>query len=699
MNGRAVLIRLRRGLLLSLVALATLLGSSCGGGGTGPNPTPIITAIFPDSITAGSQMFNVTLTGQGFLNQPLTMALWNGSPRTTIFNATTGQLTITILAADVANPSVGLISAVNPPPGGGTSTGVSFTINPLQNGAPMNISLSPSSANAGTKGPFTLTVNGTNFVAGSIIRFNGTFRQPTSITPTALTTDLTTADLALAGFATVSVDNPLPGGAIASSVTVDFAIGSGNAAKAPTPQVVSVSAAGGPADGASAAPAMGTDGRFVAFYSGARNLISRGGSGNIFLRDTCLGATNCTAHTIAVDLAPDGSAPNARASDQVAMSGDGRFVAFASYATNLVAGAPLNIGVGGTAMDGGSNSNLYVRDLCTGANVPAGCTPHTELLERGVNGPRHFDSPASLSVDGRYAAFASMVTSMVPDKSVNRGLVYVRDSCAGPTASVACVPETIPFVVDGFDVADEGQPSQLKISSTGRYIAFRTKAAVGSRVDSQGSQIFLHDTCLGTDAPAACVPSTVRISAAPDGTALEGLNSSASLSADARFMVFESQGSASSVSQIVAPRNILLRDTCLGPTAPDGCNPSTTLIYSQSMSGTSNSQSLAPSISPSGRFISFVISGARAGPTLTGEGFLSIYDTCFGAATICTPGASLVSVPAGGEQSVPLTLDRVAPVPLTADGRHAAFYSVVAPNPATRVSGQGDVFLTATPVQ
>jgi hypothetical protein len=681
-----------------LVALATLLGS-CSGGGIGPNPTPIITAIFPDSVTAGSQMFNVTLTGQGFLNQPLTMALWNGSARTTIFNTTTGQLTITILAADVANPSVGLISVVNPPPGGGTSTGVSFTINPVQNGAPMNISLNPSSANAGTKGPFTLTVNGTNFVPGSIIRFNGTFRQPTSVTPTALTTDLTTADLALAGFATVSVDNPLPGGAIASSVTIDFEISSGHAANAPAPQVVSVNPAGGPADGASAAPAMATDGRFVAFYSVARNLVSRGGSGNIFLRDTCLGATNCTAHTVAVDLAPDGSAPNARASEQVTVSGDGRFVAFASYATNLVAGSAQNIGVGGTAMDGGSNISLYVRDLCMGANVPAGCTAHTELLERGVNDPRHFDYPASLSADGRYAAFASAVTSLVPGKSANQGLVYVHDSCAGPTASVACVPEMIPVVLDRFDVADDGQPSQLKISSTGRYIAFQTKAAAGSMIDGQGTQIFLRDICLGTDAPAACVPSTVRISAAPGGARLEGLNSSASLSADARFVVFESQGSASSASQIVAPRNIFLRDTCLGPTAPDGCIPSTTLIYSQSISATSNSQSLAPSISPSGRFISFVASGMIAGPALTGAGFLSIYDTCFGAATICTPGASLVSGPAAGQQSVPLTLDRVAPVPLTADGRHAAFYSVVAPNLDTRVSGQGDVFLTATPIQ
>src|SRR4029077_19519831 len=312
-NGRMGLIRLRWGLLILLTAIATSLANCSSSNKNAPNPSPIITSIFPDHITAGSAMFVVDLGGQGFINKPESLALWNGSPRTTTVNVSTAHLTITVLAADVTNPSVALISVINPAPGGGTSSGATFTINPLQNGAPTNISLNPSSANAGTKGPFKLTVNGMNFVAGSIIRWNGTFRQSTSVSSTALTTDLTTTDLALAGFASVSVDNPLPGGIIASSVSVDFVINSAKGASTSSPQVISVNAAGGPADGASAAPAMSGDGRFVAFYSVAKNLVREGASGNIFVRDTCLGLTNCTPHTVAVDLAPDGSAPNARA--------------------------------------------------------------------------------------------------------------------------------------------------------------------------------------------------------------------------------------------------------------------------------------------------------------------------------------------------------------------------------------------------
>jgi hypothetical protein len=689
------LIRLRWGSLIFLAAVATSLVNCSSSNRIAPNPTPVITSIFPDSATAGSAMLTIDITGRGFLNKPASVAMWNGSPRTTTFNASTGHLTITILAADVTSPSIGLISVANPTPGGGTSAGASFTINPLQNGAPMNISLNPSSANAGTKGPFTLTVNGTNFVAGSIIRWNGTFRQPTSATATVLTTDLTTADLALAGFASVSVDNPLPGGIIASSVSVDFSINSPKAANAPVPQVISVSASGGPADGASAAPAISADGRFVAFYSLAKNLVTRGASGNIFVRDTCLGAPNCSPHTVAVDLALDGNAPTASASDMVAMSADGRFVAFASYATNLVSGTPQHMNAGGPAKVGDWTLNLFVHDLCAGVNVPAGCTPHTDLLTREVNGPPDHRFSPSLSADGRYAAFVSGAPSLVSGTPANLAQVNVRDTCAGPTATVACAPKTI-LIIDAItDSTVEGQGAKPKISSTGRYVSFQRRAPAETLVGGEvSSQIFLHDTCLGADAPAACIPSTLRISVAPDGTTLDGLSAAPSLSADARFVVFETQGSGSSDSES-GPRKLFLRDTCLGPTASDGCIPSTTLIFTQKMAAVGAPDSLAPSISLSGRFLTFVDNGAGADLDKNGTGLVFTHDTCFGASSACTPATYPI---AGADlKPIPLTVDRITAVPLTADGRYAAYSSIAAADSATVVSGQGDVFLTFTP--
>lgn len=691
------MIRLRWGSLILLAAVTTSLVNCSSSNKNAPNPTPVITSIFPDSITAGSAMFNIDITGQGFLNKPASVALWNGSPRTTTFNVSTGHLTITVLAADVTNPSVALISVTNPAPGGGTSSGASFTINPLQNGAPTNISLSPSSANAGTKGPFTLTVNGMNFVAGSIIRWNGTFRQPTSATSTALTTDLTTTDLALAGFASVSVDNPLPGAIVASSVSVDFLINSSKGANTSAPHVISVSASGGPANGASAAPAISADGRFVAFYSVAKNLVSHGASGNIFVRDTCLGYANCTPHTVAVDLAPDGSAPSARAYDEIAMSADGRFVAFASYAMNLAAGTPPSVNAGSPATDEEGKLSLFVREMCAGANVPEGCVPHTELLAVDVNGPRTYRFSPSLSTDGRYAAFVSEVPSLASGKPGNQTQVNVRDTCVGPTASVVCVPKTIGVIATSTNSTGGGQAFETKISSTGRYLAVTTMTAGGTQTDGRAmSQIYFWDLCLGADAPAACSPSQLRISVAPDGSALGGLNTEASLSADSRFVVFESRGSGSGGSESSA-QNIFLRDTCLGPTASDSCVPSTALIYSQDPPTEGAPRSLVPSISPSGRFISFVADGSGSALDQNGADSLFIHDTCFGAPTACTPATYPNVGSNAGLKPIPLMMDKIIPVPLTGDGRYAAYYSRTAVDSVTPVSGLGDVFVVATP--
>jgi Tfp pilus assembly protein PilW len=536
-----------------------------------------------------------------------------------------------------------------------------------------------------------------NFVAGSIIRWNGTFRQPTSVTSTALTTDLTSADLALAGFASVSVDNPLPGGIVASSVSVDFLINSSKGSNTSAPQVISVNASGGPANGASAAPAISDDGRFVAFYSEARDLVREGASGNIFVRDICLGSAKCTPHTLAVDLAPNGSAPNARASDQIAMSADGRFVAFASWATNLAVGTVQSVNAGSTAADGDWKLSLFVHDTCAGTNVPAGCMPHTELLASGVNGPRYSRFSPSLSADGRYVALVLGEPGSALGEPGNQTQVNVRDTCAGPTASVACVPKTIGVIATPTSRTGDVQAFQAKISSTGRYLAITTRRVGGTKTDGRiMSQIFLWDLCLGTDAPAACSPSELEISVAPDGTALGGLNAEASLSADARFVVFESRGSGSGGSES-SPQNIFLRDTCLGATASDSCVPSTALIYSQNPPIEGASQSLVPSISPSGRFISFVANGSGPDLVKNEAGSLFIHDTCFGARTVCTP-ATYPNAGAGADlKMIPLMMDKITPVPLTADGRYAVYHSRAADDSAAPVSGLGDVFLVATP--
>lgn len=181
------------------------------------------------------------------------------------------------------------------------------------------------------------------------------------------------------------------------------------------------SAANGPA-AEGGTPAISADGRFIAFDSAAMNLVSPNLSpcstsgtppescGYIFLRDTCNGApTGCTPTTSLVSLANDGSLPNAASGDQESMSADGRFVAFASLANNIVPGDTFPIN---------GWKDIFVRDTCFGA--PSGCTPSTVRVSV-ANSPGNFATQSNaindyprISGDGHYLVFLSASTNLVP---------------------------------------------------------------------------------------------------------------------------------------------------------------------------------------------------------------------------------------------------------------------------------------------
>jgi hypothetical protein len=416
---------------------------------------------------------------------------------------------------------------------------------------------------------------------------------------------------------------------------------------------------------------VSSDGRFVAFYSTATNLVAQGSSGNIFVRDTCAGASNCWPQTAAVDLAPDGGAPNAGAGSQVAISGDGRFVAFASSATNLVTGGS------GPAP---AQPNVYVRDLCTGGDAPAGCVPHTDIVSIGPDGDFALgasNSP-SVSFDGSFVAFISKAPDLVPGGATRGSGVYVRDTCAGVASKAACVPHT--YLASSS--INNGAPAQMLdtpvISADGRYVAFdASNTSASTDTDQPVSHVFLTDTCLGPNSPASCVPSTGEISVSADGSPLQGLNSAPSISADARFVVFESTGPD-------AVPTVFLRDTCLG--VATGCVPSTALLMQNAA---------VPSLSSDGRYVSFVAGPSATPGTAGGVGSLYVYDTCFGAVGACSPQAYAIGAAGLGAASLPLTVN-ASPVPLASDGSFLAISTsaIIAGLP---MSGHGDVLLMVTP--
>lgn len=672
---------------LSLVVMALLLGS-CTNSGTTFNATPAIAIIFPNEVVAGSAAFTLAVNGSGFIST--SVLNWNGSPLTTKFSAVTNQLTAPIAASLVATPGSALVSITNPAPGGGTSASATFIIENVPNPVPTVSSTSPTSTTVGVVPPGGIAVTGTNFIQFSTVAINGNPRATTFVNATQLTAQLLPADVATVGTVFITVSNPVPGGGN-STPPLPFSI-TAVGAVARFPQLISVSAAGGTADGPSDTPAISADGRFVAFYSQASNLIADGPHGDVFLRDTCSGAADCTPRTLPIDISASGVAPNAAAARAIQISADGRFVAFASSATNLLAESETSVIPG--------KSNVYVRDLCIGSGAPAGCIPETRIVTLGqANEPANDDSISpSLSADGRFVAFASLATNLVPGVSGSFYRVYVRDTCAGSSAAASCVPATSLVPLDGRDETTGAASLAPAISSDGRYIAFEALIReVVSPDHLPRAQIFLRDTCLRVDALTACAPSTARVSVSPDGSFADGFSASLSISGDGRFVAFESTATDLVTGATNRSHQIFLRDTCAGQPPAAGCVPSTSLVSSETPGISTNAEAFSPSISSSGRYITFVAGLTTGGtPPDAASGLLFVRDTCFGAAVACTPQTIPLGASGVGSQGAPAAVDRFTPVPIAPIGRVVVFHAI-APDPLVRSSGLGDVFLTAAP--
>lgn len=172
---------------------------------------PALTTISPASATAGSGPITVTATGSNFVASSVVQV--NGSVRSTAF-VSSMQVTATLTAADLA--SAGLLSITVNTPSVGTSGALTFTVN---NAVPSLSSLSPNGVLAGSSG-FTLTVNGSNFMSGSVVQVNGLARTTTFVSATQLTAAIPSSDVAAAGNLAITVSNPTPGGGASAPLTL-----------------------------------------------------------------------------------------------------------------------------------------------------------------------------------------------------------------------------------------------------------------------------------------------------------------------------------------------------------------------------------------------------------------------------------------------------------------------------------------------
>jgi hypothetical protein len=304
---------------------------------------------------------------------------------------------------------------------------------------PSIASLTPSNAAAGG-GAFVLSVMGSNLLPCSVVQWNGSSRTTTFVGTTGLTASISAADIAAVGAVQVTVKTPPP---TACVVGPGVTCGTSNAATftiftqavpalriAAADQSTSASVVG--TEGSLSLPLMSSDHRYAVHVLASTDGVNEipGTARNVFVSDTCQGATSgCTPSNTLVSLGVS-SNPADGNSISPSISADGRYVAFLSSAMNLV------------DSDTNGAADVFVRDTC--ARVSSGCTPSTQRVSVASDGTQAngASKSATISATGRYITFESAATNLGPAWSSASGL-FLRDTCAGATAG--CTPSTQPL--------------------------------------------------------------------------------------------------------------------------------------------------------------------------------------------------------------------------------------------------------------
>ncbi len=220
-GGQLVADILAADIALAGASKVTVVNPSPGGGSSTPslfpvnNPVPQAISLSPARASVGDPALTLTVNGADFLGT--STVHWAGGSCTTHY-VSTNRLTAEIPADQIASAGSFKVMVLNPAPGGGTSNSQGFTV---ENLLPTISGLVPASVNVGD-GDLVLTVSGTNFVHGSIIKSGGIALATTFVNKNQVTAKLMATAFASAASLGVTVTNDPPGGGISN--TVNFVV-------------------------------------------------------------------------------------------------------------------------------------------------------------------------------------------------------------------------------------------------------------------------------------------------------------------------------------------------------------------------------------------------------------------------------------------------------------------------------------------
>ena len=384
--------------------------------------------------------------------------------------------------------------------------------------------------------------------------------------------------------------------------------------------------------------AVSADGRLVTFVSRASNLVpgDTNGEPDVFVHDLDAGTTR------RVSVSSAGNQGNGNSSllegSLPRISADGRRVVFVSEASNLVGG------------DANGALDVFVHDL------DSSTTTRVSVSSAGDEG----DASAlfsSISADGRYVSFTSEASNLVTGDTNALPDVFVHDLQTGQTNRVS---------VSSTGIESNGESLLTVISGTGRYIGFLSEASNLVPGDTNAiADGFVHDRQTGE---------TERVTVASNGTQANDSSHIAALSAEGRFVMFNSHATNLVGGDTNGVSDVFVHDRQTG---------STTRVSVDDIGAEADAASLGTDMSADGRYVVFDSTATNlVGGDSNGFKDVFLHDRQNG-------DTKRVSAAGGGSES-----DRDSAYPaISTDGAYIVFSSTATNLVAGDSNGFSDVFI------